>query len=110
LLNVALVPHWQILGASLAALISEAMGLSLFAMQLRQHIRLWPMAGMLCLVLLSNLPSLALLLWQHHIPLLLSLPLSLLLTIIAYLITRTLSFKDIKQMIHILLTRRDKKY
>src|SRR5260370_33253840 len=77
LLNVALVPHWQILGASLAALISEAVALSLFAMQLREQIRLWPMAGMLCLVLLSNLPSLALLLWQHRSPRLISLPLSL---------------------------------
>ena len=99
LLNVALVPHWQILGASLAALISEAVALSLFAMQLRQQIRLWPMAGMLCLVLLGNLPSLALLLWQHRIPLLLSLPLSLLLTVVGYLMTRTLSFKDVRQMI-----------
>jgi len=109
LLNVALVPHWQILGASLAALISEAVALSLFAMQLRQQIRLWPMAGMLCLVLLSNLPSLALLLWQHRIPLLMSLPLALLLTIVGYLMTRTLSFKDVRQMIHILLTRKDEK-
>jgi O-antigen/teichoic acid export membrane protein len=106
LLNVALVPHWQILGASLVALISEGVGLSLFAIQLRQHIRLWPMAGMLCLVLLSNLSSLALLLWQRPIPLLLSLPLALLLTIIGYIVTRTLSFKDVRQMLHILLAKK----
>lgn len=50
-LNVMLVSHWQILGASLTALVSEAVGLSLFAIQLRQLIRLWLMARMLCLVL-----------------------------------------------------------
>ncbi len=109
LLNVTLVPHWQILGAGLAALVSEAVALSLFAMQVRQHIRLWPTAGMLCLVLLSNLPPLALLIWQHRIPRLLSLPLALLLTIIGYIVTRTLSFKDMRQMIHILLTRKEGK-
>lgn len=104
-LNVLLVPHWQILGASLTALVSEAVGLSLFARQLREHIRLWSIARMVCLVLLSNLPSLALLLWQHQIPLLLSLPLALLLTIAGYLTTRTLSFKDVKQIYHLLLAR-----
>ncbi|HEY4035591.1 MAG TPA: flippase, partial [Ktedonobacteraceae bacterium] len=104
-LNVVLLPHWQILGASLTALVSEAVGLSLFAIQLRQHIRLWPTARMLCLVLLSNLPSLALLLWQHRIPPLLSLPLALLLTIAGYLTTRTLSFRDMRQMSHLLLAR-----
>jgi O-antigen/teichoic acid export membrane protein/O-antigen ligase len=109
LLNIALIPHWQILGAGLAALTSEAVALSLFALQLRQYIRLWPAAGMLCLVLLSNLPSLALLLWQHWMPLLLSLPLSLCLTLIGYIVTRTLSFKDMRQIIHILLARKDEK-
>jgi O-antigen/teichoic acid export membrane protein/O-antigen ligase len=109
LLNVTLVPRWQILGAGLAALVSEAVALSLFAVQLRQHIRLWPMAGMLCLVLLSNLPPLALLIWQHRIPSLLSLPLALLLTIIGYIVTRTLSFKDIRQIVRILPIRKEEK-
>ena len=109
LLNVTLVPRWQILGAGLAALVSEAVAFSLFAMRLRQHIRLWPTAGMLCLVLLSNLPPLALLIWQHSIPYLLSLPLTFLLTIIGYIVTRTLSYKDMRQMIRILLTRKEGK-
>ena len=74
-LNGVLIPHWQMLGASLTALISEAVGLSLFALLLRQHICLWLIIRMLCLVILSNLPSLILLLWQDHLPLLLSLPL-----------------------------------
>lgn len=108
LLNVILVPHWQILGAGLAALTSEAVALSLFALQLRQHIRLGPAAGMLSLVLLSNLPSLALLLWQYRIPLLLSLPLALGLTIISYVATRILSFNDVRQIMHIFLTRKEK--
>lgn len=95
ILNVVLVPYWSILGASLTALVSEAVGLSVFAIQLRQHVHLWPIARMLCLVLLSNLPSLILLLWQGHIPLLLSLPLALLLTLAGYLMTRTLSFKEV---------------
>jgi O-antigen/teichoic acid export membrane protein/O-antigen ligase len=104
-LNVALVPHWQILGASLTALVSEAVGLSLFAVQLRQHISLWSIARMLCLIVLSNLPSLALLLWQHHMPLLLSLPLALLLTLAGYFTTRTLSFQDLKLIYHLVLAR-----
>lgn len=104
-LNVVLVPYWQILGASLTALISEAVGVSLFAVQLRQHIRLWSSARMLCLVLLSNLPSLALLLWQRQMPLLLSMPLALLLTVAGYLTTRTLSLKDIRLMCHLVMTR-----
>jgi O-antigen/teichoic acid export membrane protein len=94
-LNVVLVPYWSLLGASLTALVSEAVGLSVFAIQLRQHVHLWPIARMLCLVLLSNLPSLVLLLWQDHIPLLLSLPLALLLTLAGYLMTRTLSCKEV---------------
>jgi O-antigen/teichoic acid export membrane protein/O-antigen ligase len=109
LLNVVLVPHWQILGAGLAALLSEAVALSLFAMQLRQHIRLWPTAGMLCLVLISNLPSLALLLWLRHIPLLLILPLSLLLTIVNYIATRMLSFEDGRRMFHMLCAGKEEK-
>jgi len=109
LLNVILVPHWQILGAGLAALSSEAVALSLFALQLRQHIHLGPVTGMLSLVLLSNLPSLALLLWQHRMPLLLSLPLALGLTIISYVATQILSFNDVRQMMHIFLTRKDKR-
>jgi O-antigen/teichoic acid export membrane protein len=109
LLNVMLVPRWQILGAGLAALVSEAVALSLFAVQLRQYIRLWPTAGMLCLVLLSNLPPLTLLIWQYCIPRLLSLPLALLLTIIGYIVTRTLSFKDIRQIVRILPIRKEEK-
>jgi O-antigen/teichoic acid export membrane protein len=104
-LNIVLVPHWQMLGASLTALVSEAVGLSLFAIQLRQHIRLWLMARMLSLVILSNLPLLVFLLWIHYIPSQIFLPLYLLLTIACYLMTRTLSFKDIKQMYYLLLNR-----
>ena len=109
LLNVTLVPHWQILGAGLAALLSEAVALSLFAMQLRQHIRLWSTASMLCLVLISNLPSLALLLWSQHIPFLIILPLALLLTIVNYIATRMLSFEDVRRMLHMLCARREEK-
>ena len=104
-LNIVLVPYWQILGASLTALVSEAVGLSLFAMQLRRHIHLWPIARMLYRVLLSNLPSLILLLWLPHIPVLLSLPLALLLTVTGYLVTRILTFKDVKRMYHLLYIR-----
>ncbi len=106
--NLILIPHWQIAGAGMAALLSELVGLCLFTMLLRRHIRLLPTINTLLRVLLANLPALAFLLWQQHTSLLLTAPIALVLTIIGYFVTRTLSLKDIHMGIRILYTWRGK--
>jgi O-antigen/teichoic acid export membrane protein len=106
LANLVLIPHWQIVGAGVAALLSELVGLCLFTVLLRRHVRLLSTMNMLLRVLLANLPALAFLLWQQHASLLLTAPIALVLTIIGYFATRTLSPKDIHMGMRILYTWR----
>jgi O-antigen/teichoic acid export membrane protein len=108
LANLILIPHWQIVGAGVAALLSELVGLCLFTVLLRRHVRLLSTMNMLLRVFLANLPALAFLLWQQHASLLLTAPIALMLTIIGYFATRTLSLKDIHMGMRILYTWRDK--
>lgn len=106
LANLVLIPHWRIVGAGVAALLSELVGLCLFTVLLRRHVPLLSTMNMLLRVFLANLPALAFLLWQQHASLLLTAPIALVLTIIGYFATRTLSPKDIHMGIRILYTWR----
>jgi O-antigen/teichoic acid export membrane protein/O-antigen ligase len=109
LLNLLLIPHWQIIGAGIAGLVSEFCAFSLFLFLLRSNIHLHKTVGMLCLVLLSNLPALAFLGWQRTISPFLMLPLSLLLTIGLYFVTRVLTRDDIAQARKLLFSWHRKK-
>src|SRR6266487_871972 len=108
LANLALIPHWQIMGAGIASLLSELVGFSLFTVLLRHHIHVFSIMGTVFRVFLGNLPMLLFLIWWHQASLLLTAPLALIMTIIGCLITRTLSLKDVHLMQHILHGRRNK--
>lgn len=104
--NLALIPHWQVAGAGIAAVVSESIELCLFAALLKAHINLLPTIRTILLTLVSNLPALMFLLWQEHTTPLLTLPVALLLTAAAYMVTRTLALKDIAMLWHYLVDRR----
>ncbi len=108
-LNILLIPRWQIIGAGTANLLSEGCAFCLFLLLLKPHIRLKKTIGMLCRVLLSNVPALALLLWQHTLSPLLSLPLSLLSTGILYFVMRILTWNDLRQAQQLFFSLRKKK-
>jgi O-antigen/teichoic acid export membrane protein len=107
LLNLALIPHWQFIGAAVASLSSELISLLLFNLLIRQHVHLLPFIGVLLRVFAGNLPMLLFLIWQEQAPLLLTIPPALVLSIVGCLVTRVLSVKDIHLMRHILDTRRN---
>jgi O-antigen/teichoic acid export membrane protein len=97
LLNITLIPHWQIVGAGIAALLSEACTSGLFLFLLKPYIHLRAVLGMVGLILLSNVPMLAFLIgFRSTISLWLLLPFSLSLTIALYFVTRILTWKDIR--------------
>ncbi len=106
LLNLLLIPYWQITGAGIAAVASECIGVCAFAISLRQHIRLYPTFGMLLLVVAANVPAWAFLYWQRASPPLLTIPLALLLTIACYISTRLLSRRDIAAVKDMLSSKR----
>src|SRR6266849_2404032 len=108
LVNLALIPLWGIVGAGLAALISELVGLCLFLVLLRGLVPLLRTLGIVVRVFLGNLPALAFLLWQQGRSPLLTVPVALLLTIVGCMMTRTLSLKDVHVLWRILYARRDK--
>jgi O-antigen/teichoic acid export membrane protein len=103
-LNLALIPRWQFLGAGIAALASETVALFLFLLLLRQYLRLWPIAWTLLRVLLSNMPAVAFMAWRTS-PWLAA-PLSFLLTLAGYFMTRVLTWRDITLVRQFLSSRR----
>src|SRR6266700_257889 len=106
LANLALIPHWQIVGAGLAALGSELIGLCLFTVLLRRQVRLLSVMGVILRVFLGNLPALAFLYWLENSgvriapvsSLLLAAPVVLVLTILGCIATGTLSLKDVRML------------
>jgi O-antigen/teichoic acid export membrane protein len=106
--NLILIPHWQIVGAGLASLLSELVALSLFTFLLRRHIHIATVVVMMVRVVLGNLPMLFFLIWQYSLTLWLSVPLALLLTIAGGLVMRTFSFSDIQMLWHLLSVRRQR--
>jgi len=105
-MNLILIPLWQVAGAGIAAVVSESIGLCLFIALLKDHINLLPIVRTLLLTLVSNLPALIFLLWQERTTPLLTLPVALLLTVTTYILTRTLALKDIAMIWHCLAGRR----
>jgi O-antigen/teichoic acid export membrane protein len=105
--NLVLIPHWQIVGAGVAALTSELVGLGLFTLVLRHHIRLFSTLSLLLRVVLGNLPMLLFLIWQQRAPLLLTIPLALVLSVVGCLMTHVLSVKDFRLARHIVDMRRN---
>ncbi|HLZ59725.1 MAG TPA: flippase [Ktedonosporobacter sp.] len=103
--NLALIPLWQALGAAIAALTSDVIGVILFTVLLRSHIKLFPTLGVVLQVVCGNLPTLAFLLWQQQASPLLTVPATLLLSIAGCVATRTLSLQDIATVRHILFSR-----
>jgi O-antigen/teichoic acid export membrane protein len=106
LLNLLLIPSWHSVGASIAALLSECVGLNLFLLLLRPRIHLLKIASNTLLVLVSNIPALVFLLWQQHTSLLLVTPFDLLITLLGYLITGSLSMRDLAMIGRILKQQR----
>jgi O-antigen/teichoic acid export membrane protein/O-antigen ligase len=104
--NLILIPRLQVAGAGIAAIMSEFIGLCLFTALLKAHINLLPTIRMIVLALVSNLPTLLFLLWQENTTPLLTLPVAFLLTVVAYIVTRTLTLKDIAMIWHFLSGRR----
>lgn len=121
--NLVLIPRWNIIGAGVAALVSECTALCLFSFILRQYVHLGSTIWVLLRVFVGNLPALAFLFWQQRSPLILwpqglpfiSMPapliavIVLVLLIAGYVATRTLSLKDVQMVRHILFSRVAKK-
>ena len=109
LANLLLIPRWQIIGAGVAALLSECAGLCVLFLLLRPYIRLPATIGVLLLLLIDNLPALIFLLWQHTASLLLTIPIALLLTMFCYVITHMLTVKDVTMISHVLFSRQQRR-
>ncbi len=99
--NLLLIPGWQIMGASVAALGGEGVTLCLFALLLKHYIRPLPLLGTALSILFSNMPALAFLCWQYQAPFLITIPLGVVLSLAGYLITGNLSHQDINKTIQI---------
>lgn len=107
--NLVLIPHWTIVGAGIAALVSELIGWCLFSVMLRRHVHLLGALWVMLRVFLGNVPALVFLLfWQQHALLMspfLALPIAALLVIVGCVATRTLSLKDLHMARHMLLSK-----
>jgi O-antigen/teichoic acid export membrane protein/O-antigen ligase len=108
LANVMLIPHWQVLGAAMATLLSESVELGLYSALLIHQVRLFPPLGILMRVFAGNLPALAFLLWQQQMPLPLTIPVVLALTTAGCAATRTLTLSDVTTVWHMFHTRHDR--
>ncbi|GAC1381250.1 MAG: hypothetical protein NVS4B7_08580 [Ktedonobacteraceae bacterium] len=107
-MNVLLIPHFQIVGAGIASVASEVLELFLFIVLLRHQVRLLTTLGLILRVLISNLPMLVFLLLQQQLALLVAAPIAVVLTIVGSLATRTFSLNDIRMIRQMLLTKRSK--
>ncbi len=96
--NLLLIPRWQIIGASIAMLSSEGMALCLFTILLKKYIPPLPMIGATLSIFVCNLPALALLRWQSSKPFTLTMPLSIVLSIMSYIATGTLMREDLVKL------------
>lgn len=110
LANLVFIPYWQTTGAAIAALVSEIVGLFLFASILAHYVYLSTTVGALIKVLLGNVPGLVFLFWQPHMFILYQLPIFGLLTLVGCIATRALSHKDIQMARQLLVARRAKRY
>lgn len=112
LVNFALIPHWNIAGAGMAALASEFAGLCLFSLILKNEIHLLSIAWIMLRVALGNFPGLAFLFWQQRTSLLsplLEVPIFVILSVAGCMAMRVLSLKDARMLGQILLSRSGRK-
>ena len=109
LINLILIPFWGIVGAGLAALVSEIIGLCLYLILLKRYLSLIHMLRILLRVFSANLPALAFLLWQQKESPFMTIPVALLLTIVGYVVTRAVTRNDLSMARQILLRRSDKR-
>jgi O-antigen/teichoic acid export membrane protein len=106
--NLVLIPHWNIVGAGVAAVASEVTGLCFFSLVVRHHVRLQAVLWVMLRVLLGCLPALAFVLWQQRalsFSPLLSGPLALGLLVAGCVATRTLSLQDVRTVQRMLFER-----
>ncbi|GCE10501.1 O-antigen ligase family protein [Tengunoibacter tsumagoiensis] len=106
LLNLCLIPLWQISGAGWAALLSEGISYLFFLLLLRREIAVLDLHRVLCGIGLANLPACALLLYLPELSFYLAIPLALGLTLSCYLVARLLTPGDL-MMMRLLLTNRE---
>ena len=99
--NLLLIPRWQIMGASLAALGSEGVSLCLFTLLLKHYIRPLPLAGTAMSIFFSNMPTLIFLHWQYQAPFVITIPLGVGLSSASYLLTGTLARRDILKILQL---------
>jgi O-antigen/teichoic acid export membrane protein len=109
LANALLIPRWQAEGAALAALLAELVSVGLFAALLASQVHLWKTLVGVLLVLLGNLPGLAFLLWQPHLPLLVLAGGFAVLVLLGCVITRSLTLKDVHMALEIVNGRLGRK-
>jgi len=108
LTNLLLIPHWNIVGAGVAAVASEVTGLCFFSFLIRRHVRLLAVCWLMLRVLLGCLPALAFFLWQQQalsLSPLVSWPLVLGLLAAGCVATRTLSLQDPRRVWRMLFAR-----
>ncbi|GAC1503796.1 MAG: hypothetical protein NVS2B12_15480 [Ktedonobacteraceae bacterium] len=96
--NLVLIPRWQIMGAGLAALLSEGLALCLLTLLLKKYIRALPIITATLGILASNMPALALLRWHNSMPFIIMLPFALALTLAGYLVTGVMAHKDLLRL------------
>lgn len=107
--NLFLITRWQATGASITAILAELVSLSLLLALIARQVNIWKTLGMLLLVLLGNVPGLAFLLWQQQLSLLVLAPIFAFLTLLGYVLTRTLSLQDVRTAQQMVKMRRGKK-
>jgi O-antigen/teichoic acid export membrane protein len=93
--NLLLISRWQVMGAGVVSITSELVALVLFTILLRKYIQPWRTLGVVARVGLAMLPTVAFLLWQPHLPLLVTIALACILIVCGCYITRTLRWRDI---------------
>ena len=104
--NLLLIPRWQILGASLAALSSEGATLCLFTLLLKPYIHPLSLLRMALSILVSNLPAFTLLRWQYQTTFIATIPLSISLILAGYLFTGIVVRQDISKVFQLLWSAR----
>lgn len=92
--NLLAIPRWQVMGAGVVSIASELLALMLFTFLLRKYIYPWRTSGVVLQVCLAMLPTVAFLLWQPHLPLLVTILLACILMLCGCYITRTLRWRD----------------
>lgn len=108
LTNLLLIPHWNIVGAGVAAVASEVTGLCFFSFLVGRHVRLLAVCWLMLRVLFGCLPALAFFLWQQQalsLSPLLSWPTAVGLLVAGCITTRTLSLQDLRTIRRMLFER-----